>query len=56
MNQTNSKEMILSAIEARNLQSEIFELLTKINDLTELKKISQEQENIVIAIGDGGNF
>lgn len=56
MNQTNSKDLILSAVEARNLQAEIFELLTKINDLTELKKISDQEESMVIAVGDGGNF
>jgi hypothetical protein len=54
MNQTNGKELVLSALEARNLQTEIFELLAKINDLTEIKKATDETR--VVAIGDGGNF
>ena len=53
MNQTNAKELNLSALEARNIHSEIFELLTKINDLTETKRAA---EAVVSVEFDGGNF
>jgi hypothetical protein len=55
MNQTNTKELNLSALEARNIHSEIFELLTKINDLTEIKRAA-ETEAVVSVEFDGGNF
>ena len=55
MNQTNAKELNLSALEARNIHSEIFELLTKINDLTEIKRAT-ETEAVVSVEFDGGNF
>jgi len=54
MNQTNAKEMTLSALEARNLHNDIFELLTQIQALTEIK---QNQVEEVIEVGmDGGGF
>ena len=54
MNQLNSKELILSAAEARQLQSDVFDLLLQIQALTEVK---QDEENQVITVGmDGGNF
>jgi hypothetical protein len=55
MNQTNSKDLVLSVAEARQLQADIFDLLTKINDLTELRK-TVEQETLVSVEMDGGNF
>ena len=55
MNQTNAKDLTLTALEVRNLQADIFELLTKINDLTELRKI-EEQETLISVEMDGGNF
>lgn len=55
MNQTNAKELNLSALEARNIHSEIFELLTKINDLTEVKKQAEDNSTINVEF-DGGNF
>jgi hypothetical protein len=54
MNQTNARDLTLTALDARNLQAEIFELLAKINDLVELKK-EQKEEVINIDVG-GGNF
>jgi hypothetical protein len=54
MNQTNARDLTLTALDARNLQAEIFELLTKINDLVELKK-DKKEEVINIDVG-GGNF
>ena len=53
MNQTNAKELNLSALEARNVHSEIFELLTKINDLTEIKRTAEATVSVEF---DGGNF
>ena len=55
MNQTNGKDLTLTALEARNIHAGIFELLTKINDLTELKK-EQEAETLVSVEMDGGDF
>ena len=55
MNQTNAKELNLSALEARNIHSEIFELLTKINDLTEVRKQSDDNATVNVEF-DGGNF
>jgi len=55
MNQTNARELILSALEARNLHAELFELLAHVADLTELKD-QQEQASVVTVVSDGGNF
>ena len=55
MNQTNAKELVLSALEARNIHSELFELLTKINNLTAIKR-TEETDAVVSVEFDGGNF
>ena len=55
MNQTNGKELVLTPLEARNIHAGIFELLSKINDLTELKQVA-EQETLVSVEMDGGDF
>lgn len=55
MNQTNARELTLSALEARNLHAELFELLAHIADLTEIKK-EVEAEAVITAVGDGGSF
>jgi len=55
MNQTNSRELILTASEARQLQADIFDLLTKINDLTDLSKESSAETAIEVQM-DGGGF
>jgi hypothetical protein len=55
MNQTNAKELVLSALEARNIHSELFDLLTKINDLTAIKQ-AEETDTVVSVEFDGGNF
>jgi len=55
MNQTNARELTLSALEARNLHAELFELLAHVADLTELKD-QQEQASVVTVVSDGGNF
>jgi hypothetical protein len=55
LNQTNARELVLSAAEVRQLQADIFDLLTQIQALTEIR--NQQPENEVINIGmDGGGF
>ena len=55
LNQTNARDLVLSAAEARQLQADIFDLLNKINELTELKK--DADENAVVSVDfDGGSF
>jgi hypothetical protein len=55
MNQTSAKDLVLSALEARNIHSEIFELLTKINELTEIKRAESAEATVSVEF-DGGNF
>lgn len=52
LNQTNSKELVLTATEARNIHNEIFTLLTQIADITTLKK----QAEIIDVAMEGGTF
>jgi hypothetical protein len=52
LNQTNSKNLTLSATEARNLHAEVFNLLTKIAELSAVDK----QETPISADFDGGTF
>lgn len=55
MNQTNSRDLNLSAAEARQLQADIFDLLAKINDLVEVKQ--QNTADTVIQVDVlGGKF
>jgi len=53
MNQTQKKDLILSAPEARNLHSDIFALLTQIAELTDQPK---NTESIAQISMDGGGF
>ena len=55
MNQTNSRDLLLTAVEARNIQAEIFELLAHIVDLTEIKKDREADSAINVEL-DGGDF
>ena len=55
MNQTNARELTLTALEARNLHAELFEILAHIADLTEIRD-QQEQDSVVTVVSDGGNF
>lgn len=52
MNQTNQKNLILTATEARNLHAEVFNLLTQIAELSTVEK----QETPSSASFDGGTF
>jgi len=53
MNQTGSKQLSLSADEARNLHADIYNLLTNI---AELSAQSQSSSTIVGSSLDGGGF
>jgi len=53
MNQTQSKQLILSAQEARNLHTDLFALLAHI---AELSKHPQETQQVVQISMDGGGF
>lgn len=55
MNQTNAKDLALSAAEARQLQADIFDLLTQIAELTVIKKAAEEVAEVSIEM-DGGGF
>lgn len=54
MNQLQKKDITLSAAEARNLQAEIFELLTQIAELSK-NPVSNSADVISISM-DGGGF
>lgn len=55
MNQTNAKDLTLSKTEAQNLQADIFDLLTQIQALTEIRE--QAVANSVVNVEmDGGGF
>jgi hypothetical protein len=55
MNQTNSRDLILTSAEARQLQADIFDLLAKINDLVEVRQ--QNAADAVIQVDVlGGKF
>jgi hypothetical protein len=47
LNQTNARELVLTAGEARQLQADIFDLLTQIQALTDVKEANQ---NEIIAV------
>ena len=55
MNQTNSKDLNLSAAEARQLQADIFDLLAKINDLVEIKDQDAQEPTLQVNL-QGGKF
>lgn len=52
LNQTGAKDLTLTAVEARNIHAEIFELLTQIQELAKVKK---EAANEVITVQLGGS-
>lgn len=53
LNQTNAREMVLTAAEARQLQADIFDLLTQIQALAEVKS-STENEVISVQVKGSG--
>jgi hypothetical protein len=54
MNQTQSRDLMLSALEARNLHVEIFALLAQIAELS--KTPAQSAPDVVQLSMDGGGF
>jgi hypothetical protein len=56
LNQTNAKDLSLTAAEARQLQADIFDLLNKINDLVDLKKTQQIENSVITVDVLGGKF
>lgn len=55
MNQTNAKELVLTALEARNLHNDLFELLTQIAELSTVKQETTNNAAVNIEM-DGGGF
>lgn len=53
MNQTQKRELILSAAEARNLHTDIFDLLARITELSNKDTSAAETLTVVM---DGGGF
>jgi hypothetical protein len=54
MNQTNARDLSLTAAEARQLQADIFDLLTKINDLIEIKQQTAAESTVQVELRGGG--
>jgi hypothetical protein len=54
MNQTNARDLSLTAAEARQLQADIFDLLTKINDLVEIKQQAAAEPIVQVELRGGG--
>ena len=54
MNQTNARDLSLTAAEARQLQADIFDLLTKINDLVEVKQKDSVEPTVQVELRGGG--
>ena len=55
MNQTQSKDLVLSAGEARNLHSDIFNLLARIAELESVASVAANNNPINLDL-DGGKF
>lgn len=56
MNQTNARDISLSAIEARNLHSDIFALLAEIAQLSQAKSALEQDNSVINVEFNGGNF
>ena len=54
MNQTNARDLSLTAAEARPLQADIFDLLAKINDLIETKQQTAAEPVLQVELRGGG--
>lgn len=54
LNQTNAKELVLTAGEARQLQADIFDLLTQIQALTEVRV--NEANDVIVVEMKGDKF
>jgi hypothetical protein len=57
LNQAGSRELLLTAAEARNLHTEIFELLAETTQLQEkIIKLTENPQGITQVEMDGGGF
>lgn len=56
MNQTNSRQLVLSAQEARNLQSDLFDLLSLCASLSKQLQQSRTSNEVIQISVDGGGF
>lgn len=56
MNQTNSRQLSLSADEARNLHADIFAILANMAELTSNLQVKTQNNNELVVGLDGGNF
>jgi hypothetical protein len=55
MNQSQSKQLILSAQEARNLHADLFDLLNHCATISQ--KLQEKRQDDVVSVGmDGGSF
>ena len=55
MNQTQNKQLILSATEARNLHADLFDLLNHCATLSSKLQVQRAEEVVNVAM-DGGSF
>jgi hypothetical protein len=55
MNQTNSRDLTLSAAEARNIHADIFELLAQMAELAAIKQKAADDAVVNVEM-DGGGF
>jgi hypothetical protein len=57
LNQGNSREIVLTASEARNLHTEVFSLLTEITQLQEkVIELTEKPSDFIEVQMDGGGF
>lgn len=56
MNQAGSRELILGAQEARDLQAEIYNLLAQISSLQQKLSQTEEKTSYTSLVADGGSF
>ena len=55
MNQSQSKQLVLSAQEARNLHADLFDLLNHCATISQ--KLQEKRQDDVVSVGmDGGSF
>jgi len=56
MNQSNSKQLTLTAQEARNLHADLFDLLNHCATLSQRTAGSNKTEEVITVAMDGGSF
>jgi peptidoglycan hydrolase CwlO-like protein len=54
MNQTHKQDLRLTAVEANNLQADIFAILSQVSALQ--SKLDAAESNVVEVVMDGGGF